>query len=380
MTSSVPPTKILVAEDDPLIRETLVDLLSMHDFEVVAATNGREALEAFSRVNPDIILSDIRMPEMDGYELLRSIHRQLPWMPVILLSAKAAASDIRMGMELGADDYLTKPFDIEKVVQSVRTRVERAKLVAKRMDSRGAFLRRYLPHELRTPLAGIVGFGDILQHDLESGDALDPEALKSYAEGIMKSADRLLDIVENFTLWADLSTGNEDLNKYLFAKPEPKFTIVLKEQLLACAARYGRETDTQFLLEHTDLPYEPKFLNRIACNLFDNACKFSLPGSVIKVAGRVTADDYVLSFENQRASDMEPAPRPDFFEQPDRPRIEQQGLGLGLALGRLYAAAINGRLDTEVDPARKTIRLSLCLPLQVLGERSPALESGSLTV
>lgn len=361
---SYPPIKILVAEDDPLILETLIDLLEMSGFEVVPTTNGREALQAFSRAMPDVVLTDIRMPECDGFELMRSIHDQVPWMPVILLSAKAAESDIRTGMELGADDYLVKPFDIEKVIKSIRTRVARSVLVAKRMDRRGAFLRRYLPHELRTPLTGIMGFGEILQNELNESEKPDLEALKDYADGIVKSADRLLELIENFTLWADLSTGTEALDRHLFADPDSHALIELREQLLQLAKRYGREDDLSVRLESVMLPLQQKFLLRVVFNLMDNACKFSMPGSPIKVDGRRGISDYVISFENQQGNGMGPPKVPDFFEQPARPQVEQQGLGMGLALACLYAKAVNGRLESIADSTTHRVKTSLWLPLE----------------
>ncbi len=119
------PTTILVVDDKASVRQLLTDYLTQHAFKVVAVANGREALFAARHENPDVILLDIMMPEMDGYEFLR-LYRRERSVPVIILTARDAESDTVRGLELGADDYVLKPFRVRELVARIRAVLRRA--------------------------------------------------------------------------------------------------------------------------------------------------------------------------------------------------------------------------------------------------------------
>lgn len=119
--------KILVIEDEELVRENILDLLAAEDFETVAAPNGRIGINLAIAELPDLILCDMMMPEVDGYGVLTAL-RQEPLtaaIPFIFLTAKSAKADYRQGMDMGADDYLTKPFTRAELLSAVITRLER---------------------------------------------------------------------------------------------------------------------------------------------------------------------------------------------------------------------------------------------------------------
>jgi EAL domain-containing protein (putative c-di-GMP-specific phosphodiesterase class I)/ActR/RegA family two-component response regulator len=119
--------KILVIEDEELVRENLVEMLEAEDFETLSAVNGRIGLDiAFSEL-PDLILCDIMMPEMDGYSVVARLrdNPKTTTIPLIFLTAKAGKADIRQGMDLGADDYLTKPFTRAELLSAIMSRLEK---------------------------------------------------------------------------------------------------------------------------------------------------------------------------------------------------------------------------------------------------------------
>ena len=119
------PTTILVVDDQPAIRSLLTDFLREHNYGVVEAANGTEALEIASKTPPDAVLLDIMMPEMDGFEFTRQF-RQKSDAPIILLTAKSDESDKVVGLELGADDYLTKPFGMRELLARLRAVLRRS--------------------------------------------------------------------------------------------------------------------------------------------------------------------------------------------------------------------------------------------------------------
>ncbi len=122
-------TKILLVEDDTSLRENVEELLELSGFSVFSASNGKIAVEMAKKELPDIVLCDIMMPEMDGYEVLEQLSSDeaTKHIPFIFVSAKTERHEIRKGMNLGADDYLTKPFEEDELLGAIRTRLEKAK-------------------------------------------------------------------------------------------------------------------------------------------------------------------------------------------------------------------------------------------------------------
>lgn len=120
--------KILVIEDEPEMRRNIAALLGYHDYQPIAAENGRKGVEAARREKPDLILCDVMMPELDGYEVLRALQAEASTArtPFIFLTAKGEKDDLRSGMNLGADDYLTKPVANADLVHAIEARLRRS--------------------------------------------------------------------------------------------------------------------------------------------------------------------------------------------------------------------------------------------------------------
>jgi DNA-binding NarL/FixJ family response regulator len=126
--------KILVIEDEPEMRRNIIALLRYHGYEPIAAQNGSEGVEAARREKPDLVLCDVMMPEMDGYGVLQTLQNNpsLAQIPFIFLTAKGEKDDLRTGMTLGADDYLTKPVANNDLISAIETRLRRSKQQVRR--------------------------------------------------------------------------------------------------------------------------------------------------------------------------------------------------------------------------------------------------------
>jgi DNA-binding response OmpR family regulator len=120
--------KILVIEDEPEMRRNIMALLRYHDYKPVAADNGADGVEAARREMPDLILCDVMMPRLDGYGVLKALQSEpgMAHIPFIFLTAKGEKDDLRDGMNLGADDYLTKPFANAELVRAIEARLRRS--------------------------------------------------------------------------------------------------------------------------------------------------------------------------------------------------------------------------------------------------------------
>ena len=118
--------KILVIEDEETVRENILELLDAEGFEAIAAENGRIGLSLAQQELPDLILCDVRMPEMDGYGVLKGLrsHHETAGIPFIFLTAKAAKTDLSLGLEMGANAYITKPFTLAELLSVIAAQIE----------------------------------------------------------------------------------------------------------------------------------------------------------------------------------------------------------------------------------------------------------------
>lgn len=117
---------VLVVEDDLTLQKMMSAFLSVKGYKALPARNGREALEVIDRVMPDLVIADVMMPEMDGWELTRELRAAYPLLPILLVTARDSIEDKRTGFSAGADDYLTKPIDMDEMMLHVQALLRRA--------------------------------------------------------------------------------------------------------------------------------------------------------------------------------------------------------------------------------------------------------------
>jgi DNA-binding response OmpR family regulator len=120
-------TKILVIEDEETVRENILELLDAEGFEALSAENGRIGLDLAQQQLPDLILCDVRMPELDGYGVLTALRSEAETatIPFMFLTAKAAKTDLSYGLELGANAYITKPFTLTELLDAIAAQIEK---------------------------------------------------------------------------------------------------------------------------------------------------------------------------------------------------------------------------------------------------------------
>src|SRR5664280_2931181 len=163
--------KILVIDDEEWLREMMLLALSQKGFTVIEAPNGASGIDVARKELPDLILCDVNMEKVDGYLTLSSLRGEptTAAIPFILMTGLADNAGMRHGMELGADDYLPKPFSIEALYAAVDARLKKTQALRQEAEQKLASLRDnislMLPHELRTPLNGILAYGEMLATD-----------------------------------------------------------------------------------------------------------------------------------------------------------------------------------------------------------------------
>ncbi|MDX2231596.1 MAG: response regulator [Leptolyngbyaceae cyanobacterium bins.349] len=158
-------TKILVIEDEPLLRENTIELLEAEGFHAIGAENGVEGVKLAQKHKPDLIICDVMMPELDGFGVLQQLRQNATTaaIPFIFLTAKTNRADMREGMDLGADDYLVKPYDANEVLKAIATRLEKhATLIQKYQTER----RR--SEELEKQVENLQQFLDTQDHFIKN--------------------------------------------------------------------------------------------------------------------------------------------------------------------------------------------------------------------
>src|SRR6267143_1769015 len=251
--------KILVIDDEEWLREMIQVALRQRGYEVIEAENGAAGIEKARKQLPDLILCDVNMGRMDGYQTLSSLRNEpaTATIPFILMTGLADNAGMRHGMELGADDYLPKPFTIDGLYAAVDARLRKVQTVRAEAERKLANLRDnislMLPHELRTPLNGILAYGEILTADAAT---LKPTEIADMGLVIYQSGRRLERLIENFLIFAQLELLGTDPQKVnsLRRKQTALPARLIEEHARKQAEEATRAGDLQLQLSDTPVP------------------------------------------------------------------------------------------------------------------------------
>jgi len=363
--------KVLVIEDEELIRENILDLLDAEDFEGVGAENGYIGVEIAKAQIPDLILCDVMMPQLDGYGVLEQLRRdpKTAMIPFIFLTAKVEKNDVRSGMELGADDYLTKPCLPDELLKAINTRLDKQARIKQasqgQLDELRESIARSLPHELRTPLNGIMGFAELMSYEAED---LKPEEIREMSAQILESSNRLYRLIQNFLLYADLelASKNSDRLQQWRSKSTASLRDTVEEVINLKADQLQRTADLKYQLEDSAVQIDAARLHKLVQEVIDNAFKFSPPGTPVQVSANVKDNTVILTVINSgRGMSPEEIEQVGAYMQFNRKLHEQQGSGLGLAIAKRLAQIHQGDLMIESVPDQETT-ITITLPI---GER-----------
>jgi signal transduction histidine kinase len=360
--------KILVIDDEEWLREMMLLALRQRGFQVVEAENGAVGIELARRELPDLILCDVNMEKVDGYLTLSSLRSEpaTASIPFILMTGLADQAGMRHGMELGADDYLPKPFTIDALYAAVEARLKKVTVVRQEAEKKLADLREnlsmMLPHELRTPLNGILAYGEMLVADAAT---LPPAEIAEMGQVIYDSGKRLERLIENFLIYAQLELLGSDPQKLhsLLRSHTQNAAAVIEKHAREQAEAARRPADLLLELESVPVPISEDYLKKIVDELVQNAFKFSNPSSRVRVAlSNSVASEVTLTVVDQgRGLSPEHLAKIGAYMQFDRKMHEQQGLGLGLTICKRLTELHGGRLAVQSRPEQGTT-ITVILP------------------
>ena len=398
---SAPPARILVVDDTPEIRELLQIHLETAGYQVLVAGNGQEALAAVAALAPDLLLLDVVMPVVDGYEVCRRLKadEETAFIPIVMLTALQDLTHRLRGIELGADDFLSKPFNHLELLTRVRSLlrvkglhdqvVATNRLLEQRVAERTAALEQALAdlkemdrlkseflsnisHELRTPLTPIKGYLPVLLRE-EFGPLTSSQ--RRVLGHIAQSVDRLHRLIDDLLTFMQWESGEIGL-----ALGGASVAKVVEEALARAAAgveEKGVEVTTEIAADLPQIRADAAALARALGHLVENAVKFTPQGGHVTVTARLVQPSPLPPGPPAPRQFVELAVRdtgigipseaiPRIFErfyQVDSSSTRQHGgTGLGLAIVKRILDAHAAPIAVESLPGQGTT-FSIRLPI-----------------
>jgi DNA-binding response OmpR family regulator len=355
--------RILIVEDDNSTRRQLAQLFRFENFDVCEAPDGRAGVELAMTATPDLVVCDIMMPVLDGFGVLQALreHPATALVPFIFLTAKVESKDLRFGMNQGADDYITKPFDPDVLLASVRQRLSRRERqlgeARRQAEEVSLAAASTIPREILGCLEHIESVTSLLT--LKT-DGVEPQAAEM-RRAVQQELERLRRMVRRLNLYAQLPQLYARRFEQASAEGESQADLVISREARAIAKEWARPQDLRFSAAPTTLPMKEEFLAVMTQELVGNAFKFSPPGTPVSVAGIPEDGCWVLV-----VSDSGPGMTPgqvsqvgafrQFWNGEGRPC----GLGLGLALVQGLARLHGG--EVVIEGTGGGTRVSLMLP------------------
>ena len=351
--------KILVVDDDAKNRELLRDLLEAKGHSVVEAESGQQALEMVAAGRPDVVLLDVMMPGMDGFEVCRRLkgNPETAPIPVLMVTALEERSDRITGIDAGANDFLTKPVDPQDVVLRVRNAVAAKKLYdqlqgsydrLKELEALRDNLTHMIVHDLRSPLTGIMGFMQLVQ--MQAGQKLD-DTESQFLGKALASCSTLLEMINSLLDVNRLEEGKMPL------KPATCDLRALADEAIETlgAATEGIKLQVDRPAEEVIAHCDPEVIRRVIANLASNAIRFTPRAGEVRLALESDPERARVSVTDSGPG-IPPEYREKIFEKfgqvEAREDNRKYSTGLGLTFCKLAVEAHGGRIGLVSEVGR----------------------------
>jgi CheY-like chemotaxis protein/two-component sensor histidine kinase len=355
--------KILVVEDENIILVSIREILELYEYQVITASNGREALKMFGLHNPDLILCDVMMPELDGYEFLSLLKTNPDFnIPFIFLTAKVQSEDIRNGMNLGADDYIFKPFKSNDLLNAIKFRLAKKKQDLENVNTKTrdleSLVKLMIGHEFNTPMNGIMNISRFITGKI---DKANDKELSEFCKHLTDSSERLHSTFDKVKKLFELQENGKTLKQ----KNEVcNIADLVTGVSVSIAKKAGREADLMVeKIKEDVLPINDHHMFSAIYEIIENAFKFSKQGNKVVIKTFIENGEYHIIVSNAgntiNAAELKTYKS---FRQFNRELNGQQGLGVGLAITKKIVELYDGRITiSDNSPDGISVMLSFKL-------------------
>lgn len=378
-TKAIYPATLLVVDDNPLNLQLISTLLRSKGYKPVIANSGINALKYLEQKTPDLILLDIMMPEMDGFEVCQNIKSQSRYadLPVIFLTAKNEVTDIVKGFSVGAVDFITKPFRSEEVLVRIHNHLalkqakqkveeqnktlkslnETIALSNKQLEKQATDLQELnaqknrffsiLAHDLRNPFSGFVGMTSMLRHGWKT---MKEEDLEDFILTLDQTAEKVNKLLENLLKWSQVQ-----LDSLIFEKSVFKLDDLVTEAF-DLKEEHAAKKQLRLIngIEKKDyLEADEQMTMMVIRNLLSNAIKFTPVGGIIKIDALRLGNNMLQVAVRDNGIGMSSETLKKLFnisEKVSRPGTEgEESTGLGLILCKALIEKQGGKLWAESE-------------------------------
>jgi two-component system, sensor histidine kinase and response regulator len=337
MTETSRRGRVLHIDDEESLRFTVMMLLQEEGYELIQAENGVEGIRAAKENKPDVILLDINMPIMDGFETLQKLKEdeQLRDIPVLMNTANNQEEHQVKAFEAGAADYIAKPAREMELLARLDIHITQYRMLK--------FRERFLfglNHDLKSPLAVISGMNSMLMLDQSK------ESVEQVHDVITQASKKMLDLINNLLDIGKLQSGGMHLNLQL----TDFSSLYNEEQSLFAKEAMNKNIELKPLDKKIPINADPNLMKRIFANLLSNAIKFTPEDGFITTSIEIKNNKLLFTLHNSGSTIPEELQRSifDMYTQVGKGRMEGEGTGLGLSIVYEIVKAHKG--DIWVDP------------------------------
>jgi signal transduction histidine kinase len=354
--------RVLVIDDERRMAGSVCQVLSREGYHAVASHSGREGLERLDEQPFDVVLTDLRMPDLDGIEVLRQIHERHPETLAIVMTAHASTESAIEAIHHAAFDYIPKPFEIEQLLSAVARAFRCIETERLRSD-----MMSMISHDIKVPLTSIIGYTSLIR-DRRRGE-WHPRA-EGFLDIIASNANKILALIDNYLTTCKIETGRLELVR------RPTRVIDLLFEMEAMLAPEAAKRHIRMVIDCPDdlpeIPADENLLFRAMSNVANNALQYSPPNAEITLRAEVLPaeetplGDRALALVIENPGPGIPAEElPHVFDRYRRLGSSRgiEGTGIGLFVVKTVLEAHGGAVQVESQPGVAT-RFTLCLPLK----------------
>lgn len=363
--------KILLIDDSEDILFSTKAMLDLDGYNVITAPGGTQGIEMAINEMPDLIICDVSMPEVTGYDVVQAIraNEKTALIPFVFLTAYTDKAKMREGMEKGADDYLTKPFTRPELFSAINSQWSKSSKVESKVQAKvvtvGKKLNYALPHEFRTVISQIRGSADLIKNNI---NYLEKEDIIEVIDEMIMIVARLTRITDNFLLYTKLENyakSPEAIAELQKSKTDEPL-VMFSDTAETVSVKYERagEFEIQNAVFGISISMGSDLFLKLVDELLDNAFKFSKEGTTVIIDSKLVDDDklFISISDSGVGMTQEQIKEMGAFMQFQREELEQQGVGIGLKIAKNIVEIHGGSFEITSEKEKGTT-ISFTLPL-----------------